>query len=800
MRRYFLTILTLFLITQIHASELGQIKGIVLDATNNQTLISANVLLNPGNRGTATDREGHFILSDIPPGQYTLTVKMMGYETFLLDNIQIQPGSTIQKRIFLKPTVLPSDGVNITADKWIEIPIYSNIAMKMDLPIDEIPVSVGVIPNKILHDQQAVVLSDALKNVSGVHVQNNFGNSDHFYIRGFESTSAGLILLDGLDEPDVSLYQFYSYGFYDLYNVEQVEALKGPAAFLYGGKTLSGAINLTTKQPVFRNFVDCDFTTGSYDTKRATMDLGLSRPNSKLAFRLNGLFAKSGDYREHARKESFGLNPTLKWRFHKAHTLTLYTEILHSKNGPDVGIPLYSMGDVWELPDISLKTNYQTPFDVFKQDKRRIHLDYQWQLSPTTSIRNRTSFSNLDGHVKLTILQMPFLDGANMWRVSRYLFVSDEKQQFLNNQTDFHYSFKTGSLNHQLIVGLDISHNKTESDRRTQPLEQLFYLNPQDPYSDYQELMPDNTPVSTNQHYTTLAPYLMLYAQLAPKLKLLLGGRYDTIDFHTNRQNTPFDYVSRSMTSNPTPVDKTFHAFNPSVGLVYQDSEALHLFLNTGKSFAMSPYVIEEPEESHQFEMGFKYRNANNHFQFSFSFYQLTKENMVIPVRSLKTGETLASQGTQRSEGFEFEMEAQPLPGSFLFFNYAYTDAEMMDYSAYYLAKTRTAELADFSGNMPAFVPSHLLNVWAMQAVGDGFELGLGVTYTGDQYVSVENDYQLKGYGLLNCMVQLTRGRFTLQIHWDNITQVQYFTKGIGAYTVVPAGSSVVRGSVQIHL
>lgn len=799
MRKYFILFVCLLTI-QSYASELGRIIGAVLDTTTNQVLISANVFLHPGNMGTATDHDGRFSLDEIPPGKYTLTITMMGYETFVLPGLMIRPGVVVQEQITLKPIVLPSDGVDITAEKWIQIPVYSDIAMKEPLPIDELPISVGVVPEKILHDQQAVVLSDALKNISGVHVQNNFGNSDHFYIRGFESTSAGLVLLDGLDEPDISQYQFYSYGFYDLYNVEQVEALKGPAAFLYGGKTLSGAVNLTTKRPVFHNFVDFKFKVSSYNSKRAVVDFGLSRPYSNLAFRFNGLWSSSGDYRDHVKKESVGLNPTLIWRFGSSQTFMFYMEILHSKNTPDVGIPLYTKGEYWELPDVSMKAVYQTPFDIFEQNKKRIRLDYKWQISESTSIRNRTSFSHLDGHVKLTMLQMPFLDGGGNWQVSRYLFVSDEIQQFVNNQTDFLCSVKTGRLTHQIVSGVDIAHNKNESDIRKQTLAQLVCTDPQDPYTDYGEITPDNTPVGTKQHYLTIAPYIMLYSELSPKIKLMLGGRYDTIDFWMNRQNMPFDYVSRTMTSKPTPVDKTFHYFSPSAGLVYKDSEELHLFINTANSFTMSPYIVEEPEESQQFEMGFKYRKQNNRFQFSFSFYQLTKKNIVIPVRSLETGETLASEGTQRSEGFEFEMGVQPLPGTFLFWNYAYTNAELMDYSAYYLSKTRTAELADFSGNTPAFVPPHLFNIWFTQAIVHGVETGLGFTYTGIQYVSAENDYQLGGYGILNAMIQFVNPQFTMQFYGNNITNVQFFSKGIGAYTIVPVRSASFQALLKIHL
>jgi outer membrane receptor for monomeric catechols len=55
--------------------------------------------------------------------------------------------------------------------------------------------------------------------VSGVNVATGFGVFDYFVVRGFDSLSSGLVLTDGIAEPEST--------FYPLYNVRQVEVLKG---------------------------------------------------------------------------------------------------------------------------------------------------------------------------------------------------------------------------------------------------------------------------------------------------------------------------------------------------------------------------------------------------------------------------------------------------------------------------------------------------------------------------------------------------------------------------------------------
>ena len=131
------------------------------------------------------------------------------------------------------------------------------------LPRD-LPLSVAVVGRPLLDEQAALVLGDALENVSGVNVATGFGVFDFFVIRGFDSLSSGLVLTDGLPEPEST--------FYPLYNVRQVEVLKGPASFLLGGNPLAGAVQLDRKQPQAKTFADVALGYGRYGTFEAALD------------------------------------------------------------------------------------------------------------------------------------------------------------------------------------------------------------------------------------------------------------------------------------------------------------------------------------------------------------------------------------------------------------------------------------------------------------------------------------------------------------------------------------------------
>src|SRR5688500_14495514 len=104
--------------------------------------------------------------------------------------------------------------------------LSSSVATKIEIPLRLTPASVSAVTRALAQEQGAVTVGDALRNASGINVQSNFGQHDFFVIRGFDSLQGGLVLTDGLAEPEAT--------FYHLYNVERVEVLKGPGGFLYG--------------------------------------------------------------------------------------------------------------------------------------------------------------------------------------------------------------------------------------------------------------------------------------------------------------------------------------------------------------------------------------------------------------------------------------------------------------------------------------------------------------------------------------------------------------------------------------
>ncbi|MEH1837143.1 MAG: TonB-dependent receptor plug domain-containing protein [Nostoc sp.] len=180
----------------------------------------------------------------------------------------------------------------------------ASTATKTDTPLRDIPASIQVVPRQVLEDQRAVRLQDALQNVSGVTQAGNFGGagSGGYILRGFGQ--------DGNFRNGFRDTNFYTVP--EIANVEQVEVLKGPASVLFGQAEPGGIINIITKQPLSEPYYAADFTAGSYDFYRPTLDIsGPLNTDKTLLYRLNVAYQNSGSFRDFVNSERIFIAPSL---------------------------------------------------------------------------------------------------------------------------------------------------------------------------------------------------------------------------------------------------------------------------------------------------------------------------------------------------------------------------------------------------------------------------------------------------------------------------------------------------------
>ena len=112
----------------------------------------------------------------------------------------------------------------------------SDTATRTYTPLRDVPQAITVVTRTMIAEQSMQSLADVVRYVPGVGMAQGEGNRDAAVFRGNNSTAD--FFVDGVRD-DVQYFR-------DLYNVERVEALKGPNAMIFGRGGAGGVLNRTT--------------------------------------------------------------------------------------------------------------------------------------------------------------------------------------------------------------------------------------------------------------------------------------------------------------------------------------------------------------------------------------------------------------------------------------------------------------------------------------------------------------------------------------------------------------------------
>jgi len=212
----------------------GEIRGVVKEATNSEPLHGVNISLLGTHRGTSSDKDGHFRLERIEPGEHELLFSLVGYQA-TKEKIRIESDEAINVVVTLQASAVMTDPVIVTANK-------------RDQVAGESAVSVSVMDGAEISFRNSRNVEDALRYIPGVHFVESQVN-----IRGSSGYNRGVgsrvsLLVDGIpmitgDTGELILEAL------PIGEVERIEVVKGASSALYGSNALGGVINVITKPP-----------------------------------------------------------------------------------------------------------------------------------------------------------------------------------------------------------------------------------------------------------------------------------------------------------------------------------------------------------------------------------------------------------------------------------------------------------------------------------------------------------------------------------------------------------------------
>ncbi|MCZ7556772.1 MAG: TonB-dependent receptor [Bacteroidia bacterium] len=237
------------------------ITGRVSDARTGAPLPSANVLLQPGNRGVATDETGRFSLPQLQPGEYTLRVSHVGYRS---DVRTVSLGNeTLTLAIDLQPSPTQGPLIEISASRATErfSPVtFSNIGretLEREYFVQDVPVLLSDLPSVTYYSEGG----------SGI-------GYNYLRIRGFDQRRLA-VMVNGVPQNDPEDHNVYWINLVDMLgNTEDIQIQRGAGSAFYGPPAIGGSINIVTGDFADRKGVTLSTGGGSYNTQRYAIAAG----------------------------------------------------------------------------------------------------------------------------------------------------------------------------------------------------------------------------------------------------------------------------------------------------------------------------------------------------------------------------------------------------------------------------------------------------------------------------------------------------------------------------------------------
>lgn len=216
----------------------GTIRGVVTDSLNLQGLPGANIILDGTSIGAATDLNGEYIITNIPPGMYVLKAKYIGYKEFSVD-IMLKSGESATYNIVMTSDVVEGEVVTVSVQREGQI-----AAINQQLTAKAI---VNVISEEKIQELPDANAAEAIGRLPGISIQRSGGEATKALIRGMQAKFSP-VTVDGVRIPST---EENSRGV-DLSTLSQsslagIELYKAVTPDM-DGDALSGTINLVTKK------------------------------------------------------------------------------------------------------------------------------------------------------------------------------------------------------------------------------------------------------------------------------------------------------------------------------------------------------------------------------------------------------------------------------------------------------------------------------------------------------------------------------------------------------------------------
>jgi catecholate siderophore receptor len=615
--------------------------------------------------------------------------------------------------------------------------------------------SITVIKKELIGQQGAVTLTEALRNTPGVGAfflgeNGSTTTGDAIYMRGFDSSTS--IYVDGVrDIGSISR---------DVFNIDQIDVLKGPAGTDNGRASPTGSVNLVSKQANMENGVAGSVLGGSASQKRATVDLNRVLDADKgIALRLNAVAQDSGNpARDIVNNKRWAIAPSLAFGLNGPTRVFLNYLHVDQENTPDggvptIGLPAYSAPDVAPNPIRSFLNSaarvdphgfYGSTSDYDKVKADMLTVKVEHDFSPGVKLQNIARYGRTAQQYLLTAfmgntanLNTPDPANPSTWTLARTTrTIKDQRNEIITNQSVATVNIDTGALKHTLVGGLELTLEKQNNigyvpaSAGTLPPAPLYAPNPGAPVLNL-NLTRNGT--GADASVSTQSLYLFDTVKLGEKWIFNAGARMD----HFNMDYNAVSILSAATgglpagTLVPTRLQLSDTLANGKLSALYKitpDSSVYALVATSkqppGTNLAFSSNANSaanpkyQPQASLTTEVGTKWDFLKQKLSLSAALYRTTVKNEVEqdPVDLL-----YYQTGRKQVQGIELGVTGELARNWLVSAGYAHMDT-----------KVASGKLTTASGqNALTYTPKDAFTAWTSYTLPGGLKIGGGARYVG---------------------------------------------------------------------
>lgn len=521
---------------------------------------------------------------------------------------------------------------------------------KYTQPLVDTPQTIQVIKKELLQEQGAASLVEALRNTPGITLQmgenGNTSAGDTFQMRGFSTQTSTYV--DGIrDLGAVSR---------DVFNLEQIEIVKGPSGAEAGRGSASGYINLVTKLPKAENSKEVSARYNTAENARLTADINQAI-NDNVAIRLNAMGQDGGvEGRDVVENNGWAIAPSIAFGLNTDTRLYLYSQHVRQNNIPDGGIPTVGMkgffnadADLNKAKAVDRSNYYGSLNDYEDIEADMISAKIESDFGDKVKFTNTTRYGKSQMHRILTginALNKNGLSNSDNWTISRSRQGVNQENKILANISSLNFNFKTGDIEHDLVTGLEfLQEQQISRTLATQmPGQTTVTPPPANLYNpNHYDVMPDlvYTGGYTDGETKTAAAYLFDTIKLLNN-RLQFNGGVRVDYYHT-------EYDALTLPSGATklvPANLVAHDTLVSwkLGSLFKPTENSSVYASYAKSltppgssnFGLSADTTGtqaannprgKPQETHHYEIGGKWDVLKNRLAVNAAVYHTENEN-----------------------------------------------------------------------------------------------------------------------------------------------------------------------------